>query len=111
MISRFHRSGRATARAIAIFGALLILLTTSVTASHFHQRAVPREGAAAVQVAVDEVLCPLCEFALHSPGSMAQATTVARAPSIAEAIFIVAPSRSESLVFSADRVRAPPIAL
>jgi hypothetical protein len=111
MISRFHRSGRAAARAIAIFGALLILVTTSVTASHFHQRAVPRDGAASVQVAVDEVLCPLCEFALHSPGWVSSIATVTRGPAIVDTIFLAARVRSESPVFSADRVRAPPITL
>jgi hypothetical protein len=111
MISRFHRSGRTAARAIAIFGALLILVTTSVSASHFHQRAVPRDGAAAVQVAVDEVLCPLCEFALHSPGSVSSTATVARGPAIVDPIFLAAPVRSESPVFSTARVRAPPITL
>ena len=111
MISRVHRSGRAAARAIAIFGAALILVTTSVGASHFHERAVSRDGGAVAQVAVDEGLCPLCEFALHSPGSVSSATTVARGPAMVDTIFPAAPVRSEFPVFSPTRVRAPPIAL
>lgn len=111
MISRFHRSSRAAARAIAIFGALLILVSTSIGASHFHERAVSRNGLAVAQVAVDEGLCPVCQFALHSPGSLSSTTTVTRGPVIVDTIFLAAPVRSESPVFSAARVRAPPIAL
>ena len=108
---RFHKSDRLLTRAIAIFGAVLILVSTSVGASHFHERAVSRDGGAVAQLAVDEGLCPLCEFALHSPGSVSSTATVTRGPAIVDTIFLAAPVRSESPVFSIARVRAPPMAL
>src|SRR5271156_2974080 len=112
MAYRFHKTDRPVARAISIFGAALILVSQLIAVAHFHEGAVLlHNGIAVPQISADAGLCPICQLALHSPGSMAQATTVARAPTIAEAIFIVAPSRSESPVFSADRVRAPPITL
>jgi hypothetical protein len=36
MLSRFHKGGRAAARAIAIFGAALILVSQAIGAAHFH---------------------------------------------------------------------------
>jgi len=111
MAYRFHKTDRPIARAISIFGAALILVSQLIAVAHFHEGAVLHNGVAAPEISADAGLCPICQLALHSPGSMAQATTVARAPTIAEAIFIVAASRSQSAVFSADRVRAPPIAL
>ena len=79
--------------------------------SHFHESAVSHNGVASPQISTDAGLCPICQLALHSPGSMAQATTVARAPAVAETIFVTAPSRSDSPAFSAARVRAPPVTL
>ena len=111
MTFRFHKTDRPLARAISIFGAVLIVVSQLIGVAHFHEGAVSRNGVASQQISADAGLCPICQLALHSPGSMAQATTVARGPAIAETIFITAPSRSESPVFSAARVRAPPIAL
>jgi hypothetical protein len=108
---RLHKSDRLLTRAIAIFGAALILVTTSIGASHFHERAVSRDGGPVAQVAVDEGLCPVCQFALHSPGSVSSATAVARGPAMVDSILSAAPVRSESPVFSPTRVRAPPIEL
>jgi hypothetical protein len=111
MAYRFHKSDRPIARAISMFGAALILVSQLIAVAHFHEGAVLHNGVAVPQISADAGLCPICQLAMHSPGSMAQAATVARAPAIAEAIFIVAPSRSESPVCSAARVRAPPITL
>ena len=111
MAYRIHKTNRPLARSISIFGAALILVSQLIGVAHFHESAVSHNGVAAAQISTDAGLCPICQLALHSPGSMAQATTVARAPAIAETIFITAPSRAESLVFSAARVRAPPVTL
>lgn len=110
MISRFH-SGRAEARAIAIFGAALILVSQLIGVAHFHEGAASRNGVVTATLSIDPGFCPVCQLALHSPGSVAAATTVARGPAIAEAVFLAAPVRSESPVFSAARVRAPPVSL
>jgi hypothetical protein len=98
-------------RVIAIFGALLILVSTTVGAGHFHEGAVSRDGRATPALSADTGFCPVCQLALHSPGSLAAANTVASGPAIAETIFVAAPIRFESLIFSAARVRAPPVAL
>ena len=111
MLSRFHKSGTVAARAIAIFGAALILVSQAIGAAHFHQGAASRGGVPVAQLTVDEGLCPICQLALHSPGSVAPAPSVARGPAIAETVFLAAPIRSESPVLSAARVRAPPVSL
>src|ERR1700722_10617336 len=111
MTYRFHKTDRPLARAISIFGAALLLVSQLIGVAHFHESAVSHNGVASAQISTDTGLCPICQLAIHSPGSMTQATTVARAPAIAETIFVTAPSRSESLVFSAARVRAPPVTL
>ncbi|MGD1028091.1 hypothetical protein [Candidatus Binatus soli] len=111
MLSRFHKGGRAAARAIAIFGAALILVSQAIGAAHFHEGAVSRDRVVTAALSADEGRCPVCQLALHSPGSVASAATVTRGPAIAGTIFIAAPIRSESPVFSAARVRAPPVSL
>jgi hypothetical protein len=111
MAYRFHKTNRLPARAISIFGAAILFVSQLIAVAHFHESEISHNGVASALISTDAGLCPICQLALHSPGSMAQATTVARAPAIAETIFITAPSRSESLVFSAARVRAPPITL
>jgi hypothetical protein len=111
MAYRFHKTNRLRARAISIFGATLILVSQLIGVAHFHESAISHNGVASPQISTDAGLCPICQLALHSPGSMAQATTFARTPAIAETIFVTAPSLSESTVFSAARVRAPPVAL
>jgi hypothetical protein len=111
MAYRIHKTDRPIARAISIFGAALILVSQLIGVAHFHESEVSHNGVASAQISADAGLCPICQLAMHSPGSMAQATTVARAPAIAEAILIEAQSRFESLVFSTARVRAPPIVL
>jgi hypothetical protein len=111
MLSSFQRSGRTAARAISVFGAVLMLVSQLIGVAHFHEGAVTRDGIAAAQVGGDRGLCPVCQLALHSPGTVSAATTVARGPAIAETVFLVAPLRVESPVFSDARVRAPPVSL
>ena len=110
MTSRVH-TGRTGARAIAIFGAALILVSQLIGAAHFHEDAVSRNGVVTSTLSADLGLCPICQLALHSPGSFAAATTVARGPAIVGTIFLSAPVRSASPVFSTARVRAPPVSL
>jgi hypothetical protein len=111
MISRFHKGGRAASRATAIFGAALILVSQLIGVAHFHEGAASRNGVVTATFSSDPGFCPVCQLALHSPGSVAAATTVARGPVIAEAVFLAAPVRSESPVLSTARVRAPPVSL
>jgi hypothetical protein len=111
MISRFHKSGRVAERAVAIFGAVLLVVSQLIGVTHFHEGVVRRDGIVAPQAGGDPGLCPVCQLALHSPGSIAAATTVASGPAIAETIFLAAPTRAESPVYSIARVRAPPVSL
>jgi hypothetical protein len=111
MMFRFHRSGRAAARAIAILGAALILVSTSIGVAHFHDGAIPRDGKVVAQIGADAGVCPVCQLALHSPVSLAAATVVARGPIVAETIFVAAPILPEPAAFSTARVRAPPVSL
>jgi hypothetical protein len=111
MTSKYHKGGIAAARAIAVFCAALILVSQAIGAAHFHQGAVSRDGVGVAALSADAGLCPVCQLALHSPGSVAAAPTVARGAAIAGTIFFAAPIRSESPVFSAARVRAPPVSL
>jgi hypothetical protein len=110
MISRLHKSGRATARGVAIFLAALMLVSQSIGAAHFHDGAASR-GGVATAVNADSGFCPVCQLALHSPGSITATTAIERGPAVVETVFIAAPFRAESPVFSAMRVRAPPVAL
>ena len=107
-MSRFHSSGRA---AIAIFGAALILVSQMVGVAHFHESAVSRDGRVTATLSVDPGFCPVCQLALHSVGPLATAATVAHGPVVAETIFVSAPVRFESPIFSAARVRAPPVSI
>ena len=111
MLSRLHQGGRAATRAIAVLGAALILVSQLIGVAHFHGGAVSRDGVAAPQLSVDEGLCPICQLALHSPGSIASAATVARGPAVFGTLSLVAPTRSVTPVFSTARVRAPPVSL
>jgi hypothetical protein len=109
MTSRFHKSDRPASRAVAIFGAALIFVSQLIGVGHFHESALSRNGVITATLSVDPGLCPICELALHSPGSFAAAATVAHGPDIAGTIFLAAPSRAASPVFLTARVRAPPI--
>jgi hypothetical protein len=108
MKSWFHSGGRA---AIAIFGAALILVSQMVGAAHFHESAVSRDGRVTATLSADLGFCPVCQLALHSVGPLAAATTVVHGPVEAETIFVPAPVRFASPIFSAARVRAPPVSI
>jgi hypothetical protein len=108
MISRVHRSGTTATRAIAIFGAALLLVSQTIGAAHFHDGVASHDGVAFAQLTVDEALCPLCQFALHSPGSISSPATVARGPVIFQTLLLPVSFRPRSPVFSAARMRAPP---
>jgi hypothetical protein len=111
MVSRFHSRVSVTQRTIAIFGALLILASQAIGVAHFHESAGSRNRTAVAQLTVDEALCPLCQFALHSPGSVSSTPTVACVPVIFERLLLAASVAPESPVLSTARVRAPPVAL
>jgi hypothetical protein len=111
MISRVHKGGTTWARAIAVFGAALLLVSQLIGVAHFHEGVVSRDGVASAALSIDPGFCPICQLALHAPGTVAQATTVARGPAMAETMFVSPPARSESPVFSTARVRAPPVSL
>src|SRR3984893_19009789 len=104
MAYRIHKTNRLLARCISIFGAALILVSQLIGVAHFHESAISHNGVASPQISTDAGLCPICQLALHSPGSMAQATTVARAPAVAETIFVTAPRPSQASGFC-DRRR------
>jgi hypothetical protein len=108
MVARFHKWAGAAARSIAIACAALLLISQLAGVAHFHEGSTSTAG---TQISSDAGFCPVCQLALHSPGSVATPTTVASGPAIAEAVFLAAPIRFESPVFSAARVRAPPVAL
>ena len=110
MIGRFQKSVRSSARAFAIVVSALLLVSQTVGAAHFHAGPVSL-GIVAAQSGADQGLCPICQLALHSLGSVSAATTVERGPDIAEKISIDEQTRSQSPVFSSARVRAPPISL
>jgi len=111
MRSRVHRNGTAATRAVAIFGAALLLVSQLIGVAHFHENAGVRDGIVAAQPVTDPGVCPVCQLAMHSPVSVASALTVARGPAIAETVFVITPVRFDSPVFSDARVRAPPTAL
>jgi hypothetical protein len=108
MTHRFQKSDRPVVRAFAMFAAAVLLISQLVGVAHFHEGSISTAGA---QISSDASFCPVCQLALHSPGSVAAATTLAPGPVLAEAVFFAAPIRFQSPVFSAARVRAPPVAL
>lgn len=109
MISWFHRKGMA--RAIAALSATLVLLAQLVGAIHFHQGVVSRNGVVTAELSTDVGLCPVCQLAFHSPGSVAAAPTVSRGAAIVEAIVFAQAAEIESPVFGPERGRAPPVTL
>jgi hypothetical protein len=108
MVARFHRYATALARSIAIVAAAVLLVSQLAGVAHFHEGSLSNDRA---QISTDAGFCPVCQLALHSPGSMAAASTLAPGPVLAEAVSFAAPVRLESPVFSTARVRAPPVAL
>jgi hypothetical protein len=107
MSSWFHKKD--FARAIATIGATLVLFAQLIGAVHFHQSVVSHDGIVNAELSADQGLCPVCQLAFHSPGSVAAAPTVSRGLAFADAIVRAHPTAIESPVFSAERGRAPPV--
>ena len=109
MSSWFHRKNAGLTRAIATMGAVLVLFAQLVGAVHFHQGVVSHDGTVNAELNADQGLCPVCQLAFHSPGSVAAAPTISRGPAIVDAIVRVHPVAIQSPVFGAERGRAPPV--
>ena len=109
MSSWFHRKNAGLTRAIATMGATLVLFAQLIGAVHFHQGVVSHDGIVNAELSADQGLCPVCQLAFHSPGSVAAAPTVSRGLAIVDAIVRARPVEIESPVFSAERGRAPPV--
>jgi hypothetical protein len=104
----FHKKG--LARAIATIGATLVLFAQLIGAVHFHQGVASHDGIVNAALSADQGLCPVCQLAFHSPGSVAAAPTFSRGPAFSDAIVRAQPVEIESPVFSGERGRAPPVA-
>ena len=109
MSSWFHRKNAALTRSIATIGATLVLFAQLIGAVHFHQSVVSHDGIVNAEISADQGLCPVCQLAFHTPGSIAAAPTVSRGLAIVDAIVRARPVEIESPVFSAERGRAPPV--
>ena len=109
MSSWFHKKSGRLARAIATMGAVLVLFAQLIGAVHFHQGVVSHDGAVTAELSADPGLCPVCQLAFHSPGSVAAAPTVSRESAFTDAIVRAQSAEIESPVFSAERGRAPPV--
>src|SRR5258708_29559878 len=103
MSSWSHKRGQGLARALATTCATLVLFAQLIGAIHFHQNVVSHDGLANAELSADQGLCPVCQLAFHSPGSVGAAPTVARGPAIAAAIVRAEPTEIESPIFSAER--------
>ena len=107
MSSSIHK--KSFARAIATMGAALLLFAQLIGAIHFHQDVVSHHGIVSAELSVDQGLCPVCQLAFHSPGSVVAAPSVSRGAAFADLIVRAQPVEIESPVFSAERGRAPPV--
>jgi len=74
----FHKRNSGFARAIETIGATLVLFAQLIGAVHFHQSVVSHDGIVNAELSADQGLCPVCQLAFHSPGSVAAAPTVSR---------------------------------
>jgi hypothetical protein len=109
MSSWFNKKSAAFPRAIATMCATLVLFAQLIGAVHFHQSVVSHDRIVNAELSADQGLCPVCQLAFHSPGSVAAAPTISRGPAIVDAIVLAHPVAFESPVFSAERGRAPPV--
>jgi len=109
MSSWFNKKNAAFPRAIATMCATLVLFAQLIGAVHFHQSVVSHDGIVSAELSIDQGLCPVCQLAFHSPGSVAAAPTISRGIAIVDAIVRARPVAFESPVFSAERGRAPPV--
>jgi hypothetical protein len=99
------------ARAISTFGAAILLVSQLIGAAHFHESVISSQRTVAAQADAVQGLCPVCQLAFHSPGSVTAAPAVAHGPVIAEPISLPETIRAESPACSTARVRAPPATL
>ena len=109
MSSWFHKKSGRLARAIATMGAVLVLFAQLIGAVHFHQGVVSHDGIVNAELSADQGLCPVCQLAFHSPGSVAAAPTVSRGPAFTDASVRAHSAEIETPIFSAERGRAPPV--
>jgi hypothetical protein len=108
MSSWFHKRGGGLARALATIGAVLVLFAQIVGAAHFHEGVVSHDGIATPVISASEGLCPLCQLAFHSPGSVGAAPTAVQGAAIVGALVLEAPAEIESPVMGSERGRSPP---
>ena len=111
MSSWSHKKRGSLARAIATIGATLVLFAQLIGAIHFHQDVVSHNGIVTAELSADQGLCPVCQLAFHSPGSVAAPPAASRGPAFTDAIVHAQLVEVESPVFSAERGRAPPVTL
>src|SRR5258708_33476123 len=111
MSSWFYKKGGGLARTLATIGATLILFAQLIGAVHFHEGVISHDGIVTAELSADQGLCPICQLAFHSPGSLAAAPTVARGPAISDAVVLAEPADIESPVTGPERGRAPPVTL
>jgi hypothetical protein len=111
MVSRrrgIGRSIRSGAKAIALFGAVLILAAQFVAVAHFHQRNTTRQFNAQTQVVADDGLCALCDLVFHAPFNPAAKPTIARPFTGIRNVAAAVASLHVSASFSSCQTRAPP---
>ncbi len=99
------------ARTLATIGATLVLFAQLIGAVHFHEGVISHDGLVTAELSANQGLCPICQLAFHSPGSLGAAPTAARGPAIADAVVLAEPADIESPVTGPERGRAPPVTL
>src|SRR5258708_27919186 len=96
MSSWFHKKGGGLARTLATIGAALVLFAQLIGAVHFHEGVISHDGIVTAALSADQGLCPICQLAFHSPGSLAGAPSGARGPAIADVVVRAEPPEIES---------------
>jgi len=113
MVSRrrgISRSIRSGAKAIALFGVVLILASQFIAVAHFHQRNVTRQFNAPTQVVADDGLCALCDLVFHAPFNPAAKPTFVRPYTAIRQVAAAVASLHVAASFSSCQTRAPPVA-
>jgi hypothetical protein len=100
---------RRLARALAVFGAAVILAGQLAAAIHTHQIFQTERIGSAAEIAVDSGLCPLCLLAFHSKGSLGAAPMLARPAVQLRAVPEAASSSFESFKEFSALTRGPPV--
>ena len=114
MVSRrrgIGRSIRSGAKAIALFGVVLILASQFIAVAHFHQRNVTPQFNAPTQVVADDGLCALCSLAFHAPFNPAATSSIARPFAELRLVYAAIALPHVSIPFSSCQTRAPPPAI